>query len=138
MLNYIIILIAGVFLAQCFVASLAIWQWQKRNNNIKYPKAAEIYFTENLGRYVVVAVCTFILCFLLADYLDLSISRAELLAKNETVKLSRIELIQLRFRTFTVAIGAFVEVIAVIAYKKGLSKILEYNNSIDTNDKRNT
>lgn len=125
MIKYILLLLVAVGLAQAFVAAFAIWNWQVKNPLINYRQAGVIYFRANFGRYVLVAISTAILCFILSDWMDLNLSHSDLIAKGKA-ELTRVEQIQLRFKTFAIAIGALIEVIAILVYKAGLQKILDF------------
>lgn len=126
-IKYMVLLIIAVGLAQSFVASVAIYFWQRKNPDINYKQASGIYFHSNVGRYVVVAISLLILCFVLSDWMDLSLSHAELLAKGKDA-LTKAEKIQLQFKSWAIGVGAFIEVIAIALYKTGLDKILNYGN----------
>lgn len=128
MIKYIALLIVAVFLAQAFIAALAVYRVQLSNDKINYKQALHLYFKANMARYVLVAVCVLILCFVLSDYMDLSVTRAELRAKGLEA-LNRIEKIQLYFKSWAIAVGAFIEVVAVLAYKAGFKSIIDFGKS---------
>lgn len=132
MIKYILELVTSVFLAQMFIAALAVYWKQLKNENIDYWKAVPLYFKANSGRYVLVAVCVLIACYLLSDYMNLKLTRKELLSKGWK-ELTRTEQIQLRFRTVTICLGAFIEVIAVLLYKAGFKSIIEFGQSKGVN-----
>lgn len=128
MIQYILLLIVAVFLAQAFIAAFAVYRVQLANENINYIKALQLYFKANMARYVLVAVCVLILCFILSDYMDLSLTRDDLRAKG-IKELTRVELIQLRFKSYSIAVGVFIEVIAVLLYKAGFKSIVDFGKS---------
>jgi len=128
MIKYILLLIVAVFLAQAFIAAFAVYVKQLSNDNIKYGQALQLYFRSNMARYVLVAVCVLILSFIMSDYMDLSLTRADLRAKGIDT-LNRIERIQLYFKSWAIGVGAFIEVIAVLAYKAGFKSIIDFGKS---------
>lgn len=128
MIKYITLLIGAVFLAQAFIAAFAVYVKQLSNPNINYWQAVKLYFQSNKARYVLVAVCVLILSFVLSDYMDLSVTRAELRAKGVDT-LNKVEKIQLYFKSWAIGVGAFIEVIAVLAYKAGFKSIIDFGKS---------
>jgi len=128
MIKYILLLIVAVFLAQAFIAAFAVYVKQLSNDNIKYGQALQLYFRSNMARYVLVAVCVLILSFIMSDYMDLSLTRADLRAKGIDT-LNRIERIQLYFKSWAIGVGAFIEVIAVLAYKAGFKSSIDFGKS---------
>lgn len=133
MIKYISLLIVAVFLAQAFIASLAVYRVQLSNDNINYRQALQLYFKANMARYVLVAVCVLILSFILSDYMDLSLTRADLRAKGIDA-LNRVERIQLYFKSYAIGVGAFIEVLAVLLYKAGFKSIIDFGKSKGLSD----
>ena len=135
MIKYILLLVMGVLLAQMFITAMAVWIQQSKNPNINWIKAMKLYVAANSGRYILVAVLILILCFVLSDWMDLSLTHDDLIKKG-IASLSRAEKIQLQFKTYTIGIGSFIEVIAVVFYKTGFKQIIDFGKSkgIDTND----
>lgn len=128
MIKYISLLIVAVFLAQAFIAALAVYRVQLSNEKINYRQALQLYFQANMARYVLVAVCVLILSFILSDYMDLSLTRADLRAKGIEA-LNRVERIQLYFKSYAIAVGAFIEVLAVVLYKAGFKSIIDFGKT---------
>ena len=139
MIKYTFLLIAGVFLAQMLVAGLAVWWEQNKNPNINYWKAMQMYLRKNFGRYIVVAVSTLILCFIMSEYMNLSLTREDLLKKGVS-ELTRTEKIQLNFKTWSIVVGTFIELLATIFYRAGFKAIADFGRSkgADTDDIKNT
>lgn len=135
MIKYIGLLIIAVALAQAFIAALAVYFAQLKNNEINFAQAIRTYAKSNLARYVLVAVCVAIISFLLSEYMNLSLSRADLLKKGFK-ELTRTEKIQLHFKTYAVCVGAFIELIAVIFYRAGFNSIAKFGKEkgADTDD----
>ncbi|MBE2229939.1 MAG: hypothetical protein IAE96_04760 [Chitinophagaceae bacterium] len=128
MIKYISLLIVAVFLAQAFIAALAVYRVQLSNEKINYQQALQLYFKANMARYVLVAVCVLILSFILSDYMDLSLTREDLRAKGIEA-LNRVERIQLYFKSYAIGVGAFIEVLAVVLYKAGFKSIIDFGKS---------
>lgn len=133
MIKYISLLIIAVFLAQAFIAALAVYRVQLGNDKINYIQALHQYFKSNVARYVLVAICVLIACFVLSDYMDLSLTRDDLRAKGIDT-LNRVERIQLYFKSWAIGVGAFIEVIAVLFYKVGFKSILDFGKSKGLSD----
>lgn len=128
MIKYISLLIVAVFLAQAFIAAFAVYYQQLKNPNIDYWKAVQLYFKANKGRYILVAVCVLIVSFVLSDYMNLELTRQELLAKGWK-ELTRTEQIQVRFKSYGIGLGAFIEIIAVLLYKAGFKSIVDFGKA---------
>lgn len=133
MIKYISLLIVAVFLAQAFIAAMAVYRVQLSNDKITYRQALHLYFKANMARYVLVAVCVLILSFILSDYMDLSLTRADLRAKGIDA-LNRVERIQLYFKSYAIGVGAFIEVLAVLLYKAGFKSIIDFGKSKGLSD----
>jgi uncharacterized membrane protein len=135
MAKYIFLLIMAVFAAQLLITSIAVWFVQTKNPKITYPQAVKLYIHGNIARYVVVAAATLVLCFLLVDYLDLSMSHNDL---KHLEKLTRAQQIQLNFRLYAIAVGSFIEILAVLFYKIGWKKINDFGKSQGIDDAKST
>lgn len=133
MIKYTGLLVIAVFLAQAFIAALAVYAAQLKNPDVNFAQAIRAYAKANSARYVLVAVCVLIICFVLSEYMNLSLSHADLVKKGFK-ELTRIEKIQYNFKTYSIAVGAFIELIAVVFYKAGFNTIINYGKEkgVDT------
>lgn len=132
MIKYIGLLVVAVFLAQAFVAALAVYFVQMKNPNINYAQAIQKYFKANSARYVLVAVCLMITCFLLSEYMNLSLSHSDLVKKGFK-ELTRVEKIQYNFKTFAFVFFTFIEIIAVIFYRAGFNTVINFGKEKGAN-----
>jgi ATP/ADP translocase len=123
-MKYYSLLMAAVVLGQLFVASLMIYYYQSKNENINYLKASGIYFNKSIARYVMIISFTLLVMFVLSDYMDLNITRAELMIKGE---LSKFEKAQKNFRTIASVYGMFAELVPLLVYKGVGKAIMQYS-----------
>jgi nicotinamide riboside transporter PnuC len=123
----------GIMIAQALVTGIGVYIWQLKNSNIEYWQAVRLYYKKSKGRYVIVLLATIALMFMLTDWMNLNMTRAELLAKGA---LTRTEKIQLQFKTWALGIGSVIEVAAMLFYRGAIQAILNFGKSkgIDTND----
>lgn len=131
-MKYYIILLLAVVLGQTFLAAMSAWVFQRKNEAISYKKALELYFKKEVGTFFVIISFTLLLMFVLSDYMDLTKTRAELIAKGE---LNRFEQAQKFFRTVAVLYGVFAQWLAYLFYKGGKKAIEDYGKTkgIDVN-----
>jgi hypothetical protein len=132
-MKYYTLLLAAVLFGQLFVASLMIYYYQSKNENINYIKASTIYFRKSVARYVMIFSFTILVMFVLSDFMDLNITRADLMAKD---KLSKFESAQKNFRTVASVYGMFAELILTLVYKGIGRAIIQYGTKlgIEAND----
>lgn len=132
-MKYYFILIAAVILGQSFQAAIAAWISQRKNDKIDYWKALKLYFRNEVGAFVVIFTFTMLVMFVLSDYMDLTKSRDELIAKGE---LNRFEQAQKFFRTVAVLYGVFAQWLAYLFYKGGRKAVENYGSKagVDVNE----
>jgi len=123
MIHYYLLLFVAVIIGQSFFASIVTWYYQRNNPMISYRKAFGIYLKKEVGTFIVITCFTLLLMFILSDYMDLTKTRAELIAKG---KLNRFESIQKSFRTYAVIYGVFAQFFAVLFYKGGIKAITDF------------
>lgn len=131
MIYYLFLWIA-VILGQLFVSNITVWHYQRSNEKINFFQALKVYFQKEVGTYMVITTFTMLLTFILSDWMDLSLTKAELLSKAE---LSRYDAIQTKFRTFATGYGMFAQLIAGMVFQGGKNAIQQFGKSkgIDTN-----
>lgn len=122
-MKYYLILTFAVILGQLFAAAIYIYLWQAKNDMIGYSKASELYVKKNIPAYVIILLFTILIMFVMSDYMDMNLSRAELIAKG---RLTRFENIQANFRLYSIAYGVFAEVLIAMLYKKAKNEITNY------------
>lgn len=132
MIFYFLLWVA-VILGQLFVSNITVWHYQRSNSNINFFQALKVYFQKEVGTYMVITTFTMLLTFILSDWMDLSLSKADLLSK---VELNRYEEIQKKFRTYATVYGMFAQLIAGMVYQGGKNAIQQFGKSkgIDTNN----
>lgn len=107
------------FLAQLLVASVMVYNYQKEKN-INYWTALVAYFKAEVGYFIIGIIGIFAILFILSDFIDLSITRTDLLSKEH---LSWKENLQLYFKTTALFVGGLVQYIAFIYKSKGKKAI---------------
>lgn len=132
-MKYYFLLLMAVIIGQTFTAAIAAWIFQRSNDAIDYFTALKLYLKKEFGSFAVIISFTVLLMFILSDWMDLSVTRADLLAKGQ---LTRFEQAQAKFKTVAVIYGAFAQWVAYFFYKKGKTAIEEYGkkNGIDLNE----
>lgn len=122
-MKYYLLLIIAVIIGQTFVAAVASWVFQRKNDNIGYWKAFKIYLHKEVGTFVVILSFTLLVMFVLSDWMDLTTSRAELIKKGA---LSKFENAQKNFRTYAAVYGVFAQWLAMLFFKGGQKAIENY------------
>lgn len=122
-MKYYLLLISAVILGQSFLGAISAWVFQRKNDAITYWKALNLYMKKEVGTFVVIVTFTLMLMFVLSDFMDLTKSRAELIAKGQ---LNRFEEAQKFFRTVAVVYGVFAQWLAYLFYKGGRNAIQNY------------
>lgn len=131
MSNYIIIAF-GWIVGQIAYGSVSAYIIQKDIPSITYWKAAKIYFTKEVGMFVMALAALLLALFIFPDFFDPSVSRADL--KNKTA-LTLVERFILYLRVSSVIVGALSQHILYVLFKKGKKAIHDYaeKNQIDAN-----
>lgn len=105
----------GFILAQLLVTSIMVYQYQKEKS-VSYGSALTAYLKAEIGYFVIGVVGILIIIFILSDYVDLSITRKDLLTKGG---LTWKENLRLYFKSISILVGGFVQYIAFVYNKKG-------------------
>lgn len=131
MSNYIIIAF-GWIVGQIAYGSVSAYIIQKDLSGINYWKAAKIYFTKEVGMFVMALAALLLALFIFPDFFDPTVSRADL--KNKAA-LTIVERFILYLRVSSVIVGALSQHILYVLFKKGKKAIHDYaeKNSIDSN-----
>lgn len=122
-INALVAFTIGQFL---FISICAYWL-QKSIDNIDFPKAFTVFFHKEFGGFVVALAFTLALLFVLPDFINVNITRADLLQKD---KLTKFEEAQKWFRTIMTVIGVFAQWIPFVLFKKGKKALEDYANKI--------
>lgn len=128
---YYLLLWLAVIIGQLFFTTVAVWIWQRKNPNINYWQAVRLYVSKEVGTYVVIFFTTIVLMFILQDWMDLNISKAELMVKET---LTRFEKAQMKFRTYATGYGTFAHLIALLLFKGGKNAIEQFGKSKGIDD----
>ena len=128
---YVYLIIAWV-LGQLLYTSITVWRLQK-NLPISYIPAFKEYVKKELGGFVVSGVLMLVVVFLLPEFLNLDMRKADLLTLEQR---SWAEKVQLYFRTAATVLGMFSLHIAYSLYKGGKKAIREAaeKKGIDVSD----
>ena len=116
--NHYLIIALGWLVGQIGYASVSVYILQ-RDKNISYWKALALYFSGEIGSFVMAFSGLLILLFIANDFFDIQITRADLLNKTA---LSWKEKIIVYQRTAAVGIGAFCQHLIYVIFKKGKKK----------------
>jgi hypothetical protein len=112
--HYLIVLIAFL-LGQALMTSIMVYFYQKEKN-IKYHQALYTYMSAEVGYFIVGFITVLCLCFILSDFIDLSLTKEDLRSlKSRSWK----ENLQLYFKTSSFVAGCFAQAIAFKYREKG-------------------
>jgi hypothetical protein len=120
---YYLQLLMGVVLAQTFVGCMITFYYKRNHPEVPYTKAWNLYFTREVGTFAVILSFLAMIMFAMPDWLDTTLTREDLLAKE---KLTKFEAIQIKFRTWTAGVGGFLQWIAIFFFKGGRNAIENY------------
>ena len=107
-------------LAQALVTSIMVYRDQK-NKKIDWWPAMKFYCTAEFGFFVIGFIGIGCICFILSDFIDLSLTREDL--ANQEKKTWKV-LVQLYFKTTSLFIGGLIQYIA-FTYKDRGSKLVD-------------
>lgn len=106
-------------LAQLLMAAIMVYDYQKEKN-IDYHIALRTYFKAEVGYFIIGLLGISCVLFIVSDFVDLSITRKDLLTKES---LNWKENLRLYFKTASLFVGGFVQYIAFVWKKKGKAAI---------------
>ncbi len=112
--QYFQVFIAFV-LAQSLMASIQVYNYQKEKS-ISYNLSMRTYFSAEMGYFIIGILAITCVLFILSDFVDLSITREDLLSKEKTTWK---ENLRLYFKTSSLLVGGFVQYIAFVYKSKG-------------------
>jgi hypothetical protein len=129
--NYLIIAI-GWLVGQIGYASVSVYIIQKDLPSINYWQAVNVYLKKEIGSFVMAFSALLIILFVAADFIDPTVSKADLKSK---ATLSLIERIVLYMRVSAVILGGLSQHLLYVAFKKGKKAIHDYaaKNTLDSN-----
>jgi hypothetical protein len=116
--HYLIVLLAFL-LAQALLASIMVYNYQKERK-ITWLDAMEAYLKAEIGYFIIGLIGILSVCFLLSDFIDLSLTKHDL--ENVAQKNWKV-LLQLYFKTSSFIIGGFIQYIAFKYRDKGKTAI---------------
>ena len=123
--NYFTIIIAFV-IGQFAYTAITVYILQK-DKDIDYITAYKAYMKKEIGWFVIAFAGLACVLFAMQDFLDLSIKREDLLNK-EVLTLK--EKIIFYFRTGSLFVGAFIQHLLFVVFKKGKDEIKKVNDQI--------
>lgn len=129
-MNHYVIIALGWIIGQFAYAAVSVYVLQK-NKNLNYWKAIKLYFPSEIGNFVIAFAGLLLIMFIASDFLDVEITAKDLRNK-ETLSIK--EKLILYQRSASVGIGAFIQHLVYLGFKKGKKKIEEYekqNNLIE-------
>lgn len=116
--HYFIVMFAFL-LAQLLMTSIMVYNYQKEKN-IAYKTAMITYLKAEVGYFVVGFVGILCVCFLLSDWIDLSVTKQDL---ENIAHRNLKENLQLYFKTGSFVISSFIQYIAFKYRDKGKDAI---------------
>lgn len=116
--QYLIVLIAFL-LGQLLMTSVNVYDYQKKKD-IEYFNSLQIYIKAEIGYFIIGLISVLCVIFILSDFVDLSITRKDLLSiENRSWK----QTMQLYFKTTSFALGCFIQYIVFKLKDKGKKAI---------------
>lgn len=131
MSNYTIMIVAFI-LGQLGYASVSIYIIQNNVTGINYWQAVGQYCKKEVGSFIMAACGWAIIMFIASDWIDVNITRKDLLNKESLSVKEKLIVYQ---RTVAVVLGAFIQHLIYVAFKKGKKAIHDYaqKNNVDAN-----
>lgn len=115
---YLIVLLAFL-LGQFLITSIVVYDYQK-SSKINYFDALVIYMKAEVGYFIIGFISILCVCFILSDFVDLKVTKADLLnLEHKSLK----ETLQLYFKTSAFVLGSFIQYIAFKYRAKGKDAI---------------
>lgn len=121
-MKYYTLMIIAFIIGQFIYTTLTVYNLQK-DRDIEYGKALAIFVSKELGGYLVAIGGLCGVLFILSDYIDPGITRADLLNKES---LTFKEQLVVYYRTASLAAGVFSQHLIYRFYNKGKKAIDEY------------
>lgn len=129
-MNHYVIIALGWIIGQFAYAAVSIYVLQ-RNKNLNYWKAVKLYFPSEVGNFVIAFAGLLLIMFITSDFLDVEITPKDLRSKDVLTVKEKLILYQ---RSASVGIGAFIQHLVYLAFKKGKKKIEEYEKQNNLHD----
>lgn len=124
--NHYLIIAIGWLVGQFGYAAVSVYILQK-DKRINYWKAWGLYGSGEVGNFVMAFAGLLILLFIASDFLDVDITRKDLLNKETLTLKEKLIVFQ---RTASVILGGFVQHLLYVAFKRGKKKIDDYEKDI--------
>lgn len=122
--NYYFIGLSAFILAQLLMASINVYNYQKKKE-IKYLAALSAYVQAEVGYFIIGIIGIFCVCFILKDFININITEEDL---RHIEKRTWKENMQLYFRSSAFFIGAFIQYLAFkyrTTGKKAIDKAID-------------
>lgn len=124
------ILILAWLIGQFGYAAVSVYVLQK-GKKINYWKAWALYFSAEIGSFVMAFSALLIILFIAPDFINTEVTRKDLINKDILTWKERFILYQ---RTSAVGISAFSQHLLYLIFKKGKKKIEEYEKENNISD----
>jgi hypothetical protein len=126
-MNQYVIIALGWAIGQFGYAAVSVYVLQ-RNKDLSYWKAVQLYLSSEIGNFVIAFAGLLLIMFIANDFLDSEITAKDLRNKEVLTLKEKVVLYQ---RSASVGIGAFIQHLLFIAFKKGKKKIEQYEQQVN-------
>jgi len=132
--NYDGIMLIAFVLGQLGYASVSVYIIQNKIANVSYWEAMRQYFKKEVGSFVMAACGWAIVMFIASDWVDVTVTKKDLLVKESLTIKDKLIIYQ---RSIATGLGAFIQHIIYVAFKRGKKAIHDYaqKNNVDDNIK---
>lgn len=130
-MNSYLIVLFGWIIGQVTFTIVGAWFLQRTKQNIDWGTSIKVYAKAEQGGYYIAVCALVILMFIISDYVDPHLDRKLLLAKTN---LTWQEKAIVYGRTFSVVFGIFCQFLLLVAFKRGIKAINDYDKKNGTTD----
>ena len=125
-------MVVAFVLGQLGYASVSIYIIQRNLDNVSYWQAVQQYSKKEIGSFVMAACGWAIVMFIASDWVDVTVTRQDLLNKEALTVKDKLIVYQ---RSISTGLGAFIQHIIYVAFKRGKKAIHDYaqKNNVDAN-----
>lgn len=130
--NHYLIIVGGWLVGQFVYAACSIYSLQNKRD-ITYWKAAQLYLSSEIGSFILAFSGLLVLLFIANDFVDVKITRADLLNKAALTWKEKLIVYQ---HCSAFVLGMLSQHLIYAVFKKGKKKIEEYEIENSIQDKK--